>query len=233
MSIPKILSYDFAQSGAAPARVDWRIHSQRSALLVHDMQDYFLNFYERSDGEFRQFLDRLEGLIGTCRTLGLPIIYTAQPGEQSPAERGLLQDFWGQGLVGQPEVTAIYGAIAPQDGDLVLTKWRYSAFKRSTLLAELKRRTIDQLVICGVYAHIGCLQTAAEAFMLDIQPFLVSDAVADFSAAQHKMALDYVASCCGVVVSTAEAKAQLSGSSTSSATTTSTSSASAREGHSL
>ena len=51
----------------------------------------------------------------------------------------------------------------------------------------------DQLVICGVYAHVGILMTAHEGFSNDIQTFLVADAIADFSADFHRMALEYAA----------------------------------------
>ena len=78
--------------------------------------------------------------------------------------------------------------------DIVLTKWRYSAFKRSDLLERMQNWNRDQLIIGGVYAHIGCMVTAIEAFMSDIQPFLVGDAVADFSEEEHRLALKYVSS---------------------------------------
>lgn len=49
-------------------------------------------------------------------------------------------------------------------------------------------------------SHIGCLTTALVAFMNGIQVFVVADAQADFSLADHTMALDYVSGRCDVVV---------------------------------
>ncbi|MER0578093.1 isochorismatase family protein, partial [Pseudomonas aeruginosa] len=62
----------------------------------------------------------------------------------------------------------------------------------------------DQLVLCGVYAHVGVLISTVDAYSNDIQPFLVADAIADFSEAHHRMALEYAASRCAMVVTTDE-----------------------------
>ena len=56
--------------------------------------------------------------------------------------------------------------------------------------------------ICGIYAHIGCLLTAGEAFMKDIQPFFIADALADFSLEKHRLALVYAAERCAVTLTT-------------------------------
>lgn len=76
------------------------------------------------------------------------------------------------------------------------------------------------MIVTGVYAHMGCMLSAAEAFMSDIEPFMVSDATADFSRDEHLMGLEYVAKRCGRVLTAAdvlgaisvdEAVAELSG----------------------
>ncbi len=100
--------------------------------------------------------------------------------------------------------------LEPVSGkDQVLTKRRYSAFAQSDLLERLKRDRRNQLIICGVYAHIGCQVTATDAFMRDIKPFFVSNALGDFSRHHHETALRYVADCSGKVLSTSEVLRQL------------------------
>lgn len=204
MTIPRIASYPMPRELPA-GRVDWAFEPARAALLVHDMQDYFLDFYDRAAAPIPELLANARRLVDAARAAGMPVFYSAQPTEQSAAQRGLLTSMWGPGLTTHPPAAAsICAELAPAAGDMVLTKWRYSAFQRSDLEARLAALGRDQLVVCGVYAHIGCLMSASEAFMKDIQPFMAADALADFSAADHRMALDYVAQRCGRVLRTAE-----------------------------
>ncbi|QDQ29398.1 isochorismatase family protein [Chitinimonas arctica] len=191
-------------ASAMPAnRVNWRPDPARAVLLIHDMQDYFLDFYAVDAAPIPQLLDHIGQLRAACDSVGVPVVYTAQPAEQSLADRGLLTDWWGPGLTARPERASVASVLAPRPQDTVLTKWRYSAFVRSDLLQRMQAQGRDQLIVCGVYAHIGCMLTAADAFMNDIQPFFAGDALADFSPEQHAMALDYVAQRCGVVDSSA------------------------------
>lgn len=210
MSIPKIATYPMPAAAAMPAnRVDWKPDPARAMLLIHDMQDYFLDFYDNAAAPIPALLAQVSRLRDACDAAGVPVLYTAQPAQQASADRGLLTDWWGPGVTAQPQRAGIAAALAPRPQDTVLVKWRYSAFVRSDLLERMRAQGRDQLIVCGVYAHIGCLMTAADAFMHDIQPFLAGDALADFSADQHAMALDYVSQRCGVVSSTQQLIAAL------------------------
>lgn len=205
MSIPALQSYPLPQAADFPVnKVGWQPEPSRSVLLIHDMQRYFVAFYGEDSPLMQQLIARIASLRVWADRHGVPVVYTAQPTEQSPQDRALLNDMWGPGLnTADPALQAVVPALAPQDGDTVLVKWRYSAFQRSDLQQRMQQWGRDQLLICGVYAHIGCLMTAADAFMRDIQPFMVGDAVADFSAEEHAMALRYVATRCGKVVDVA------------------------------
>ncbi|MBI6550240.1 isochorismatase family protein [Xenorhabdus lircayensis] len=203
MSIPKINDYILPTTQELPSnKVDWPFDNQRAALLIHDMQNYFLNFWKADSQLVMQIIDNIARLRKQCKQLGIPVFYTAQPNHQSDADRGLLNDMWGAGLNLHPEQQSITDALAPASDDTVLIKWRYSAFQRSDLEQQLKVMERDQLIICGVYAHIGCMTTATDAFMRDIKPFFVADALADFSRDEHIMALRYIAGRCGRVLTT-------------------------------
>ena len=203
MSIPKIAGYAMPQPHEFFAnKTAWNVDAKRSVLLVHDMQQYFLDFYDLNAAPIPELIRNTQALIAAARAQGIPVVYTAQPGDQTPEHRQLLTDFWGTGLKANPEITKIHDDVVPVEGDIVMTKWRYSAFKFSEFEQLMQDWGRDQLVICGVYAHIGCLMSAAEAFMLNIQPFLAGDALADFSREEHEMALKYASTRCAQVEAT-------------------------------
>ncbi len=203
MAIPKLHGYALPTAADIPAnKVDWAFDPNRAALLIHDMQEYFINFWGNDCPMIQQVIDNIVALRQYCNENRIPVYYTAQPNGQSDADRALLNDMWGPGLNKYPEQQKVVAALAPDEQDTVLVKWRYSAFIRSPLEQSLKETGRDQLLICGVYAHIGCMTTATDAFMRDIKPFMVADALADFSREEHLMALNYTAGRTGRVVLT-------------------------------
>ncbi|MCJ8145135.1 isochorismatase family protein [Ancylobacter sp. A5.8] len=201
--LPVIGTYELPRPDELPApRAPWVLEKHRAALLVHDMQNYFLRIYQHDAEPMRTVLVQVAALIAAARAAGVPVFYTAQHGNQDRRDRGLQADLWGPGMSDAPEHQPIHEALTPADGDFVLVKHRYSAFQRSNLETLMRARGRDQLVICGVYAHIGCTLTAADAFMHDIEPFMAADALADFSREKHDLALKYVADVCGVPLAT-------------------------------
>ncbi|MFE0173794.1 isochorismatase family protein [Streptomyces sp. NPDC059002] len=203
MALPAITPYPMPSADELPAnRVDWTVDPSRAVLLVHDLQNYFLSAYDREASPVPELLSAVRELKEQATLLGIPVVHTAQPGGQTPAERGLQQDFWGPGLPDDAQAAAIAPEIGPAPADTVLTKWKYSGFVRTDLLERLREQGRDQLVITGIYAHIGVLMTACDAWMQDIQAFVVADAVADFSADDHAMALHWAAGKCAVVTTT-------------------------------
>jgi len=197
MAIPKIAQYELPHTDSFPVnKVDWTIQADKAVLLIHDMQEYFVNFFDTQKSPVPELIQNIVNLKKAAKAAGIPIIYTAQPANQDLEERALLTDFWGTGLQQDTEIVA---ALMPEDDDIQYTKWRYSAFKKSPLLEFLHEEGRDQLVICGIYGHIGVQATALDAFMLDVKPFVIGDAIADFSLNEHKSTLEYVSGRCGAV----------------------------------
>ena len=215
MALPKKITPYSYRDQEHQNRVNWRVDPARAALLVHDMQRYFVRAFalERDgqtlpDAQINIAIANIRRLVDAAHAANIPVYYTAQPPRQNPADRRLLTDFWGDGLQ-DDESAQILDELAPTEADTVLTKWRYSAFVRSPLEEQLKELGRDQLIITGVYAHIGCLTTALEAFMRDIQPFMVADALADFTEEEHRMACEYASGRCARVLDTAEVLEQI------------------------
>lgn len=116
MALPAIQSYSMPKAADLPPnRASWTPDPKRAVLLVHDMQAYFLNAFAVDQSPVTELIAHIRKLLDQCRTLGIPVVYTAQPGEQSIEERGLLSDFWGEGINKAPHLKGILPELAPAE----------------------------------------------------------------------------------------------------------------------
>ena len=135
-ALPRIPAYALPGADELPApRGPWRLAPSRAALLVHDMQRYFLSAFGDQPSPVPAVVAHIRQLLDFAHAQGMPVFYTAQHGHQDRRDRGLQADLWGPGMRAVPEHEQITPPLAPQPGDIVLTKHRYSAFQRSNLKA--------------------------------------------------------------------------------------------------
>ncbi|RCG31160.1 isochorismatase family protein [Sphaerisporangium album] len=68
-------------SGEPPENTaQWILDSDRAVLLLHDMQNFFLNAFPRGEAPVTDLIRNAEELRERCAATGIPVAYTKQPG---------------------------------------------------------------------------------------------------------------------------------------------------------
>lgn len=160
-------------------------YGNRPALMHIDMA----NAWTRPGHAFS--CRNMDTIVPTCQALntaaranGVPVIYTTtaytvtEPGK--PSDMGLWVHKIPVELLteGSPEVE-IDSRIAPEPGELVLTKKRASAFPGTNLQQFLTVNRIDTVIVTGVTAA-GCVRhTVEDAIAEGFRPIVVREGVGD------------------------------------------------------
>ncbi len=71
---------------------------------------------------------------------------------------------------------AVVEELAPQPGEITITKTRYSGFAGTTLDSQLRVRGIQYLFFAGIAANVCVESTLRDAYFLDYWPILLADA---------------------------------------------------------
>lgn len=51
---------------------------KRAVLLIHDMQEYFLDAYSDKESPKVELISNIKVIREKCKELGIPVVYTAQ-----------------------------------------------------------------------------------------------------------------------------------------------------------
>jgi nicotinamidase-related amidase len=154
------------------------MNSQQTALLVMDLQE---GVVERFGDQ--SILDRLKVAVGAARTAGIPVIYVVvgfRPGypEISPHNKTFAA-LPGSDRADRLVDPVIHESVAPEAGDVVVTKRRVSAFAGSDLDMVLRARGISSLVLTGIATSGVVLSTLGQAADLDYELTVLADGCAD------------------------------------------------------
>jgi ureidoacrylate peracid hydrolase len=162
-----------------------RIDPSTTALLVIDMENDFVAPgapFEVPAG--RAMLPTLARVLTCCREQGIRVIYTTHAHRRDGSDMGLFarnpQIARGEALADGGPGVEIYPAIAPQDGEIVIKKHRFSAFYGTDLEIVLRSLGVRTVVITGVTTENCCHATARDAYFRDYEVVVLSNATATF-----------------------------------------------------
>jgi isochorismate hydrolase len=161
--------------------------SSQSALLVLDMQSYFLDAsshaYIPSAGAI---LNGILQLIDAFFNHQLPIFFSQHMNTADDA--GMMSIWWKDLITSKNPLYRIIPEIDTSVGTLI-QKSQYDAFYQTSLDEMLRARGVKQVVICGVMTHLCCETTARSAFMHGFEVFFPVDGTATYSLAYHRASL--------------------------------------------
>jgi isochorismate hydrolase len=158
---------------------------KKSALLVIDMQKFFLNKESHSYiPAATTIVSNVNLIISKYREKKFPIIFTFHAYEVNE-NPGVMSKWWGDMLRVNNPLSEIHSSIDLDKDDILLRKNRYSAFVGTNLDKILKEKKIDSLVITGIMTHLCCETTARDAFMRDYDVYFIIDATATETESLH------------------------------------------------
>jgi ureidoacrylate peracid hydrolase len=182
---------------AKPEPVD--VDFARSAIVVVDMQNAFVNKGGTLDlagvdlSDASRVVRVIRGVLDAARPAGVPVVYL-QVGYKpdlsnagGPRSPNYYKATAMHLMCARPELKgklltegswdfAVVDELAPQPGDIVVTKTRYSGFAGTTLDSQLRVRGIQYLFFTGIATNVCVESTLRDAYFLDYWPILLADA---------------------------------------------------------
>ena len=164
-----------------------------TALLIMDVQQGIVDRFASDEG----YLTRVAGAATAARDAGIRVIYVTvgfRPGYPEVSDRNKsFGAIAGTGRFTEDDPgRAIPAAVAPEPGDVVVTKLRVSAFAGSDLEVVLRAGNTELLVLAGIATSGVVLSTLRQAADLDYRLTVLADGCLDADPEVHRVLLGKV-----------------------------------------
>ncbi len=163
---------------------DFGLNPSKTALLVLDMQRYFLEPESHAFVPSAPFVrENITALAKACNQAGVPVISTRHINTLEDA--GNMATWWRE-IISQDHPLA--GSALPDDDiifDREVVKSRYDIFFSTGLECYFKYNKKITLLISGVMTHLCCETTARSAFMRGFDVVFLADGTATYSEELH------------------------------------------------
>jgi len=164
-------------------------HSQlfdvsRSALLILDMQNYFLSPSSHAHiPSAPAIIPNILSLIKKFTDAKRPIIFSQHI--NSVNSSGMMEYWWKDLIAPDSKQVQIIDNFNIDQG-IILIKEHYDAFLETELDKLLQENDASNVVICGVMTHLCCETTARAAFMHNYKVFFTIDGTATYNRKFHE-----------------------------------------------
>ncbi len=175
--------------------VDLKIDSNKTALVVIDVQKGIFALDRKLEpNTASQVIANVSKLVAKFRDSGIPVFLvhvTSVDGRDMLHPVTDQQVQWGSGP--RPaDWSEFVEEIKPTGKDIVIAKRQWGAFYGTELDLQLRRRKIENIVLCGVSTNIGVETTAREAYQRGYNQVFATDAMAANSKDEHEATLKYI-----------------------------------------
>ncbi len=186
------LSRQWLKAYSWPKRTESQLFDiERAALLILDMQGYFLNPDSHAYiPSAKAIVPGLNQVAAYFRSKKRPVIATKHINTVENA--GMMGSWWSELITDNHSLSDIHPDLGIIRGE-ILSKSQYDAFYQSELATVLNTSRIDQLVIGGVMTHLCCETTARAAFVRGFEVFFLVDGTATYNREYHQASLQNLA----------------------------------------
>ena len=162
-------------------------HPDRAALLVLDMQEYFLCKESHAFiPSAPAILPNLQLLITNYHAINRPVIFTRHVNTDEDAR--MMSRWWRDLIRADSPDSAISASLDISKG-IVIQKAQYDAFYNTPLEETLRGRGVEQVIVTGVMTHLCCETTARSAFVRGFEVFFCADGTATYTKELHRSTL--------------------------------------------